>query len=245
MRILVFAGKDVGLKCVEFLIENHGDDDFTFVVCAPEQEAIVELIERSKKSYFLYSAEAVATVFNFGTRHYDWLLNLWGAHIFRPRELEMAKKSLNIHPSYLPYGRGRDSVVWAIRLGHPAGVTLHAISENIDEGPIWYQERIPYDLPCRGGDLYQKVIERAISSFCEQWPVQRNTKEKPRPQAPESETFRRRDLWIDQVIDIDRDEAARDVTLKLLAHDFSPNYSALLKIDGKTYRAALSLKIEE
>ena len=63
--------------------------------------------------------------------YFDWLLNLWGNYIFSAELISRAHRSLNIHPSFLPYGRGSDSVVWSIRYGHPAGVTLHQITNEI------------------------------------------------------------------------------------------------------------------
>jgi len=43
---------------------------------------------------------------------------------------------INAHPGILPYYRGCTCVEWAIYNNHPIGVTVHLMSEGIDEGEI-------------------------------------------------------------------------------------------------------------
>jgi methionyl-tRNA formyltransferase len=46
----------------------------------------------------------------------------------------------NIHPSLLPEYRGRHSVVWAMLGDEPkAGITIHLVDEEMDNGPILHQ----------------------------------------------------------------------------------------------------------
>ncbi|MCB2107412.1 MAG: hypothetical protein KDE14_06915 [Rhodobacteraceae bacterium] len=177
-------------------------------------------------------------------QYYDWLLNLWGSQILRAPVLTRAKKSLNIHPSLLPLGKGRDPVVWALRNLEPAGVTLHAISPGVDEGPVWYQEQVPYNLPTTGGELYRKVIARCKACFIEQWPMLRTSEIEPKPQAemPDQngvQTRKRKDLFADQILDADAHPESRDVILRLLAHDFGDDYHLKVKLAGKSFGARL------
>ena len=52
---------------------------------------------------------------------------------------------INIHPSLLPNGRGPWPMPTAILRGIDSGVTLHKLTEKIDEGDIILQEIIPAD----------------------------------------------------------------------------------------------------
>lgn len=65
---------------------------------------------------------------------------------FRKRvseELLGAAEFLNIHYALFPRYRGMHSVVWAMLNGEKnTGVTLHRMSEILDEGPILWQKRI-------------------------------------------------------------------------------------------------------
>lgn len=243
MRILVVAGKNIGARCVEYLLDAVPQDDYTFFVSAPEPEPVVKVLEGSKQAFSYASQEILKAAAAPAGPGFDWLLNLWGSVIFKPDVLACARHSLNIHPAYLPFGRGRDPVVWAIRHGHPAGVSLHEISAAIDEGPIWYRERIDYELPVKGKELYEKVTARCWQAFCEQWLDIRSGRRHAEPQSapPQTPTYRRSQLLSDRMIDFDNDAAAEVTIRRLLAHDFAPGYSAQVMIGGQTYDATLSL----
>jgi methionyl-tRNA formyltransferase len=56
--------------------------------------------------------------------------------------------SVNVHPSRLPDGRGPEPIFWAFRRDlDSTGVTLHAIDDGLDTGPVIDQrtEAIPFD----------------------------------------------------------------------------------------------------
>jgi UDP-4-amino-4-deoxy-L-arabinose formyltransferase / UDP-glucuronic acid dehydrogenase (UDP-4-keto-hexauronic acid decarboxylating) len=51
--------------------------------------------------------------------------------------------SVNVHPSLLPHYRGKDPLFWAILRGErQVGVTLHRLTEAMDQGPILYQQPV-------------------------------------------------------------------------------------------------------
>jgi methionyl-tRNA formyltransferase len=242
MQILVFTAKWIGLKCIEYMLEKFPEDDYTFIVCEPDADIIIEMLERNGHAYMRLGEDALNVINNVEAKHYDWLLNLWGGHIFKENTLSRAIDTLNIHPAYLPYCRGRDPIVWAIRKGFPAGVTLHKITEGVDEGPIWYREEVPYSFPISGADLYASVVNRCWKVFCKEWSSLRDGKVLATPQPLlDVHTFRRSELLLDRRIDIDSDNASREVISKLLAHDFSSDYTAQILVSGKIYNAKLTL----
>lgn len=246
MRQLVFASKWIGAQCIDFLLEQFPDDEYTFIVCEPEADVVIEVLNRRKQPYMRFGVDSLNVVRGMDAGHYDWLLNLWGGYIFKHDTLSRVRNSLNIHPAYLPYCRGRDPIVWAIRYGFPAGVTLHTINHEVDEGAIWYREEVPYKLPIRGIDLYDRVIERCLGAFVERWAAIREGSILPLTQSEYQQpqvcyTFKRRDLYVDQCIDVDQNLVAREVVLRLLAHDFEPSYSSKIIIEGKSYNAVISL----
>lgn len=51
-------------------------------------------------------------------------------------------RQINIHPSFLPMGRGPWPMPVSILQGVPSGVTLHKLSERFDEGDILLQKQI-------------------------------------------------------------------------------------------------------
>lgn len=54
-------------------------------------------------------------------------------------------KIINIHISYLPYGKGIYPNLWTVFEGNPSGVSIHGIDEGIDTGYIIARKRIYFD----------------------------------------------------------------------------------------------------
>jgi methionyl-tRNA formyltransferase len=246
-KCLVFTSKWVGLKCVEYLINNFINDEYLFVVMEPDREMIVDILSKSGKKYLILDSSTIDYINSaYNDAHFDFLLNLWGGHIFKKPTLLKAKKSLNIHPAFLPYCRGRDPVVWAIRNSDPAGVTLHEISEDVDEGNIIYREEIAYTFPIRGEDLYNKVVDRSWRIFCERWSGLRNFEWETTSQLEASnndvgKTHKRQDLISDRVIDAEKEPEAFETIQRIMAHDFG-DYSAQIKIGEKIYSVNCTIK---
>lgn len=64
--------------------------------------------------------------------------------IIRPDMLKIAPgRAINIHWSKLPKNRGPNPIQWSIIRGESeTGVTVHLLTDTIDEGPILYQETV-------------------------------------------------------------------------------------------------------
>jgi methionyl-tRNA formyltransferase len=86
------------------------------------------------------------------------------------------KASLNIHPSMLPAYRGPAPVFWQFRNGErDLGVTLHALNEELDAGPVLAQRslvlsdglhhaEIGRQLGCVGAHLFEQALPRLAAS---------------------------------------------------------------------------------
>ncbi len=64
---------------------------------------------------------------------------------------------INLHPSLLPWNKGRDPVFWSIWDETPKGVTIHLIDESIDTGDILVQEEIHFEENETLLDCYHKA----------------------------------------------------------------------------------------
>lgn len=67
-------------------------------------------------------------------------------------------KFINIHPGYNPFNRGYYPHIHSIINGKPAGVTIHEVNNQIDLGPVIYQEKINISPDDTSQSLYNKVI---------------------------------------------------------------------------------------
>lgn len=95
---------------------------------------------------------------------------IYGAGILH--DVERLGKTINCHGGRLPQYRGLDTNLWAKFNGDEMGVTLHAIDEGIDTGPI-YSYR-----PLRGDITLINIRYRTtllatemVLSLLREWPV--------------------------------------------------------------------------
>ena len=247
MKILVFISKTTGQKCLMHLISEHAQDDYLFVVSDPNKNLIIDTLKKNNLKYMLLSKTNIELIIKETTEKYDWLLNLWGGYIFKKDILSLAKNSLNIHPSYLPFGRGRDPVVWSIFYEEPAGASLHEISEGVDEGAIYFQEEVKYEFPITGAELYSIVEEKCWKIFHDKWDSIKTGSIKPIEQSNISnqKTNKREDLFDNKTVNLDESLTLNNFIQKILAYDFDKNFSLDVFKNNKKYSIKLQInKIE-
>lgn len=96
----------------------------------PEVLALLRPADRAVRALRDFSAETVVCA---------------GYQPIVPAAQLQARDFINIHYALLPRYRGMHSTVWAILNGEPElGLTIHLMNEDIDDGPILGQYRIPY-----------------------------------------------------------------------------------------------------
>lgn len=82
------------------------------------------------------------TLENLTGSKFDVLVSDRSRYIIPQSVIEMFNgRVCNLHPSFLPYNRGDQPLLWATVEGTPYGVTLHKVNEKFDEGDIISQSR--------------------------------------------------------------------------------------------------------
>lgn len=115
----------------------------------------------------------------------DWIISYGHRHIIREPQLSLFRdRIVNLHISYLPWGRGADPNLWAWVDGGPHGVTLHYIDAGIDTGDIIAQRRVEMDENETLASSYAKLREAAETLFAKTWPLLRNGRAERRKQPP-------------------------------------------------------------
>jgi methionyl-tRNA formyltransferase len=113
----------------------------------------------------------------------------WWPRLLTARELSMFPSGvMNVHPSLLPYNRGRGYGFWAIVEEAPFGITAHWADERVDAGPIILQERIPYDWTDTAGSLYTKAQDAYLGVFEDAYSLARSGRAYSSPQGEEEAT---------------------------------------------------------
>ncbi|HKO96131.1 MAG TPA: formyltransferase family protein [Pyrinomonadaceae bacterium] len=115
--------------------------------------------------------------------------------ILKPEFLNKYRKTYNLHPGYLPWGRGYYPIFWALWEQTPAGATLHEISPGIDEGPIVAQTQVQYNEGDTGGSLFLRVRQAEQNLFLKYLPLIIEGKDIPtEPQASGGSYHRKREF---------------------------------------------------
>lgn len=159
-----------------------------------------------------------------------------------PREvLKMYKKALNLHLSYLPYNKGSHPNVWAIIEGTPAGVTIHEMTENIDEGKIIYQEKVTIDPTDTGKILYEKLEEKSVEIIRKEFFNIINDKYKPKDNKAGTIHYAKEFKQLCK-IDLNKEYKAKDLINILRALTYPPYKNAYF-IDENGNKVYIEVKL--
>ncbi len=78
-------------------------------------------------------------------------------------------KIINLHPSLLPYNRGRHPNLWSFIDNTPKGVTIHYIDEGVDTGDIIAQKELEFEDSETLSSSYWKGLRALEDLFMEEW----------------------------------------------------------------------------
>lgn len=98
----------------------------------------------------------------------DFIISNGYGFIVKPKIISVYKKKIvNIHPAFLPQGRGIYPNFWSFFEGYPKGVTIHYIDEEIDTGAILYRKEVDFDRSETLRSTHAKLIQLAEELFIE------------------------------------------------------------------------------
>ena len=93
----------------------------------------------------------------------DIVLMAWIPTIIKGQQLAAARVGwVNMHPSLLPWGRGKHAYYWTCVEGTPFGATLHFIDEKIDAGRILWQKVLDVTPSDTGESLYHRSVQATV-----------------------------------------------------------------------------------
>lgn len=102
----------------------------------------------------------------------DILQLVFYKRIVRKKTIDRFGIGLNIHLSELPKYRGARGINWALKNDERfQGVTIHKLTEQLDQGPILAQSRFTiYPYFEEVGDVYERALEHAYLLFTQTLP---------------------------------------------------------------------------
>ncbi len=150
---------------------------------------------------------------------------------------------LNLHPAYLPWGRGWHTPSWAILEGTPAGATLHFMDTGVDSGDIVDQERLEPDPGDTAHTLYARLKELELEVFERAWPLLAEGTYERRPQPEGGSRHRRADLLDDDVQRLDP-QAPTQAALERLRALTTDRWeeAAFYEANGRRFRVRVEIR---
>jgi len=217
---VVFLGmNDIGMRIHEWLCQRDSVD-VTAMVTEPDQ---LDIVRKTSP---------------------DLLVSVGFDHLVPPEILEVPSEgALNLHPSYLPYNRGKSPNVWPLIEDIPAGVTLHSMDAEFDTGAIIAQRRVETEFSDTGKDLYKRLEDAQFELFTDVWPEIESGDVEQTPQDDTAGSYYSKSDFVD-LCELDPDEELSVKTLlnRLRALTFPPFDNAYIDIDGERYYVDVEIR---
>ncbi len=100
----------------------------------------------------------------------DWLISCGCDYILKQDTLDrFGGRTVNLHPSFLPWNRGQHPNLWSWYDNTPKGVSLHRMDAGIDTGPIYAQVPVFMDDDETLRTSYRKLSDALQELFCAEW----------------------------------------------------------------------------
>jgi methionyl-tRNA formyltransferase len=220
---------------IEIVVLSDGDYDTNsnnlenlIVIHQIEILKYTDFLKNTLKSNYKYDC---GISFMFGTKFNEEISSVFDKGI------------VNFHPSLLPLNRGSDPITWAIFDETKHGVSAHLVDNEIDQGPILFQEEIEFDFSFTAENLYELSIFKLKNLMVEIMPKWLQNDVVPKIQNGEASTHKKSELAKIRSVNYS-DLKDKDHFIKLLrASSFSPEDGLKLKYANKTY--IFYLRIEE
>lgn len=178
VRAVVFAYHDIGVRCLESLIElgieislvlTHQDN--------PSEEiwfASVESVAKKNKLPVISPSDpnAAEVVARIAALRPDFLFSFYYRSMLGEALLRIPSKgAFNLHGSLLPKYRGRVPLNWAIIMGEThSGVSLHRMEIKPDAGNLVAQSSVPILINDTAQDVFRRLVCAAESTILETVP---------------------------------------------------------------------------
>jgi len=178
MKIAFTTCVQLGKSCIEEVLRIGGHFDL-FITLKDEQAK-----QKSGRIYLDELAEKEGTPL-LKVRHIndpeviealkahdiDWLFIIGWSQIAGSEVLKAPKQGIiGMHPTLLPFGRGRAAIPWAILKGlEETGVSMFKMDEGVDTGDIIAQVRSPLHDGITATELYSLVDEMHVKLMARCW----------------------------------------------------------------------------
>lgn len=242
-RFAVFAAGIVGEMAVKLFSDNCADLRFIIIDDTDFwgwNEKICAEAEKQKVAVYTYAGDNQLIEL---CKDLDAVILAYWGKIIGTDLLDVPRWGfINLHTSFLPYGKGKHPHVWSIIEDTPYGATIMKIDAELDTGDVLFQKQCDVTWEDTGETLYFKSICAMDELLKEHGEEILDLKMKPNPQKEKGTSHLGRELDGKAHIDLDREYKARDILNILRAKTFEPFPGAYFEEDGKKYEIGISIK---
>ena len=248
-RVALFAAFYAGFEVTQFALEqpfslafvatcDRDDSEYESRIAGLCEEKGVSCLRR-------VNVNSTSTIEEIVRQGLDIAILAWWPSIIKCEALSVVRKGwLNLHPSLLPFNRGKHPYYWSIVEGTPFGVSIHLVDKGIDTGHCLFQQAISIDITDTGESLYRKSVETNIALFKESYEQIVSLDFVEKEQDSRLATFHwGREIEPHSTINLDKSYRALDLLNIIRARTFQGGPSACFYKDGKKY--FVRIQIEE
>lgn len=163
----VYVGIDALFDCLKLLETRGYDIVYIYTMQDDSYDRTIQIQNYAKEHGIPCNTERMTKQDLLGLEQMDVNLMVIAGYGWKLPISEKIRQ-VNIHPAYLPVGRGSWPLPVAILKGEDSGVTLHKLSERMDEGDILLRQQIPIEEQDHLELLMDKVrsvAERLLGQF--------------------------------------------------------------------------------
>ena len=229
MKVDLFLDGDLGLWVLDQIKKEQvgcvftTDSDLFSLACKKDLTALLD-----DPNSLQYSPSRCAI-----SVHYKKILN--------KSVLKKYQGAYNLHPGYLPWGRGYYPIFWALWENTPAGATLHEMSEQVDQGSIVEQVQIAYGAYETGYDVFLRVRDAEKKLFLKYFPKIATGDFIPSCAQVGKGSYHTRKDFLSLKEKIEWESLSADLFIKLVRYLTFPGYSGFsVELEGKCYEILLN-----
>lgn len=243
MKILVLQSGFVGREISRFLLEEFPNDEHAIVSLSRSPIGYLKDVENVRE--VILDEPVDLRIYGFEKPDLG-VLAWWPSIIHRPLLDWPVNGFINLHPSYLPFGRGKDPNFWTFLDDVPYGVSIHIVDDKVDHGPVIARQEIIKSWEDTGESLYLIARQACVELFRSKWSEIRGAAQVGQlgeiARSFPASTVRRRDEIVEASrIDLDEPTSARKVLNILRARTFAPHPAAWFEDDGEQYEVRVDI----
>jgi methionyl-tRNA formyltransferase len=148
---------------------------------------------------------------------------------------------INLHTSYLPYGKGKHPHYWSIVEEKPYGVTIMKIDSGLDTGKIIFQKEIKVSWLDTGKSLYFKAFKAIYDLLMEKKKQILELKFELMEQENEGTFHYGKEIENNSLIILDKKYTARNLLNIIRARTFPPFPAAYFIENGKKFEVTVQI----